>query len=87
VDDVYSPPLYLSYELFRFGFMPNSGLFQKKNCYQGRRIYPQPPVKVLEKPEPPREPKIRFTLTKQQLSHKFGPSAIDPLLARFEMRF
>jgi len=61
----------------RFGYKPSSGLWHKKDGYCGRKIRPLPPVRVLDEPdeEPPRLQ--QFTLTKKQLSGKFGVAATD----------
>jgi len=71
----------------RFGYMPSSGVYHKKDGYCGRKVRPLPPVRVLDKPEeePPRL--FKFTLTKKQKSGLFGTAAVDPLISNAHHRF
>lgn len=71
----------------RFGYKPSSGLWHKKTGYDGRKIRPLPPVRVLDKPkeEPPRHK--QFTLTKEQCCAAYGTAATHPLVSSAQYYF
>lgn len=71
----------------RFGYKMSSGLWHKKDGYQGRKIRPLPPVRLLNSPASDSPPKQKFTLKKRQLSSFFGTSATDQLVTSTNFRF
>ncbi|KAH7729564.1 Protein MRPL-2 [Aphelenchoides avenae] len=71
----------------RFGYKMSSGLWHKKDGYQGRKIYPQPPVRVLDTPPEAPPEKIKFTLTSEQLSGHQGNNRVPVLVSHTQWRF
>ena len=71
----------------RFGFKMASGLWHRKDGYQGRKIRPLPPVRCFDKPEQPLPPFQKFTLTKKQLSGLYGIHAVHKLVSHTPFRF
>uniref|UniRef100_A0A915EJ08 TIM21-like protein, mitochondrial n=1 Tax=Ditylenchus dipsaci TaxID=166011 RepID=A0A915EJ08_9BILA len=72
----------------RFGYKMSSGLYHKKDGYQGRKKDPLPPVRVIDEVRDLNPPvKQKFTLTKKQLSAFHGPTqAAHPLVYRYMFR-
>uniref|UniRef100_A0A914PJH4 Ribosomal protein L2 C-terminal domain-containing protein n=1 Tax=Panagrolaimus davidi TaxID=227884 RepID=A0A914PJH4_9BILA len=71
----------------RFGYKMASGLWHKKDGYCGRKIRPLHPVRVLEKAPEEEPPFHEFTLTKRDISGKYGPAATHPLVTQTQFRF
>jgi len=71
----------------RFGYKMSSGLWHRKDGYQGRKVRPLPPVRILDTPPSAPPPKQSFTLSKRQLSAFFGTAATDQLVTSSNFRF
>lgn len=71
----------------RFGYKMSSGLYHKKTGYDGRKIYPLPPLRVFDTPPKPPPPKQQYTLKKRQISSFFGTAATDDLISSSNFRF
>nr|CAD2160963.1 unnamed protein product [Meloidogyne enterolobii] len=80
----YRSKIYGSVQMYRrFGHRMAGSDHKPKDCYQGRRIRPLPPVRVFAEEKPPPPPKQKFTFTRKQLSGLYGNAAVDPLVAEF----
>lgn len=71
----------------RFGYKMASGLWHKKDGYQGRKIRPLPPVRVLDTPPEAPPEKVKFTLTKRQLSGLQGTGQVPQLVTHGKWQF
>lgn len=64
-----------------------SGLWHRKDGYQGRKCRPLPPARVLDEPEKAQRPLVSFTLSKRQLSALYDTDAVPRLVSHTPFRF
>lgn len=71
----------------RFGYKMSSGLWHRKDGYQGRKNRQLPPVRVFDQPDPEPTPLQKFSLNKKQLSALYGNAAAPYLVIHTPFRF